>query len=482
MQRFKSFLSEARRNANLPAQARLNALQRLSKWKDANDIHISYTQMKKVGFNPKSKFVDTPLAVYAYPLKSIWNDLQTEGVRNVRFAANTSKFIVVLKERGNGMLDVAKYTKSMLEIDLKKIKSMVGEEAFSTANERMEKYGANKTLPYRYLQTFLYSLMASGAIKKRSSAGWAANISKTMIDLGYSGFSDRTGTGQIHPAEEIQTFFLTPKSYEVVDVIEIKEIDVKDERVRDMADYLKKNAASMTDDEIIEIVTKDISLAKYMGPPRVEVLKAILKGGSQPERWTPKQHRNDDPDYDGKDYVPAESSIYTTSILFNYNKLPEEFLSWALKNKPAGIVSWMKNKKHKPTEDFVKKHIEYDIDLLQFVPTVNKQLANAVIKVYGAEKSISRLSQKMSENDFISLFLPLEIDISKVFSYDEKVAKLLYKKILSKKNPTDDDIMQIGGYINKGNKTPPMDVINGLKAKFPDFDFTLVGGWGFWKR
>jgi hypothetical protein len=238
----------------------------------------------------------------------------------------------------------------------------------------------------------------------------------------------------------------------------------------------------MTDDEIIEIVTKNISLAKYMGTPRVKVLKAVLNKGTQPERWTSKQHRIDDPDYDGKDYVPAESSIYTTSILYNYSKLPEEFLSWALKNKPAGIMNWMKNKKYKPTEDFIKKHIEYDIELLQFIPTVNKQLANTVIKFYGPERSISKLSSKMSDNDFVSVFLPLEIDLSKIFFYDEKIAKLFYKKLLAKKNPSDSDIMALGGFINKGNKTPPMDIINGLKSKFPDFDFTQIGGWTFWKR
>lgn len=113
----------------------------------------------------------------------------------------------------------------------------------------------------------------------------------------------------------------------MIDIIEIKDIDVKDERVRDMADYLKKNASKLSDDEIIKIVWKDFTLAKYMGPPRTEVLKVFMDK-KQAERWKSKQSRNDDPDYDGSDYVPAESPEHGARMIFNYKKLPEEFLEW----------------------------------------------------------------------------------------------------------------------------------------------------------
>lgn len=27
-----------------------------------------------------------------------------------------------------------------------------------------------------------------------------------------------------------------------------------------------------------------------------------------------------------------------------------------------------------------------------------------------------------------------------------------------------------------------MDLVNALKSKFPDFDFTTIGRWDYWKR
>lgn len=482
MKSFKSFLNEARRNADLKVQERLNALQRLEKWSSSPDVHISYTAINKIGINPKSKFPDTPLAVYAYPLKEIWEDIKSEGVRNVRFAANTSKFIFVLKERGQRLKDVSDYTKANLQADLKKIQSMVPAEAFSKAMERAEKMGGmGATQPYHFLQVFVYLITTHLPSKKN-----IAKMSDILLKLGYSGFSDRKGTGQIHSAEEIQSFFLTPKSYEVVDVIELKDIDVKDERVRDMADYLKKNATKLSDDEIIKIVLKDLSLAKYMGPPRTEVLK-VLVDKKQEERWTSKQHKSDDPDYDGKDYIPAEKPMYGSQVLFFYKKLPDDFLQWGLNNQDKSVsrsvLNWMKRQNQKPSDSYILANIKNDTSLLDFMPTIGKELAKEYVKHHGYQYGLDKLAGKMTEKDFMDLLASIpNFDMSSSFTYHPWIAKFLYNRLMKMKSPTDSDVSKVGLYINKGNKNPPMDLINGLKAKFPDFDFTQVGGWGFWKR
>lgn len=484
MRSFKSFLNEARKNANLKAQERLNALDTLAKWSTSPDIHISYTAINKIGVNPKSKFMDTPLAVYAYPLKEIWNDIQREGVRNVKFAANTSKFIFVLKERGQKLKDVSDYTRANLETDLKKIRGMVDAEVYDKAMENVTATASvNKNLPYRYLQYFLYQVAVKS---KKNIAAIAATISSMLSQLGYVGFSDRKGTGQIHQAEEIQSFFLTPKAYEVVDVIEIRNLDVKDAEIRDMANYLKKNASNLSDDEIIKIVGKDFSLAKYMGPPRPEVLKVFLDK-TQAERWKSKQTKNDDPDYDGSDYVPAENPIHGTQMLFNYDKLPESLLSWGLshpdKTVSNAFIHWMKSKKYKPSDSFVAANIKNNAGLINFLPVISKSVAKEFIKYHGYQYTLGDLSGKMSENDLLDVLGSINnFDVSSIFSYYPVVAKFLYNQLMKNKNRTDDDIARVGLYINKGNKNPPMDLINGLKAKFPDFDFTQVGGWGFWKR
>jgi hypothetical protein len=484
MRSFKSFLSEARRNANLQAQERSNAINSLVKWASSPDIHISYTTIRKIGVNPKSKFVDTPLAVYAYPLKEIWSDIQSEGVRNVRFAANTSKFIFVLKERGQKLKDVSDYTKSNLAADLKKIREFVSADVYAKTVKAFSKTGGSENYaPYRHLQYFIYRISSTNS---KTVAGTAATMSSILLRLGYSGFTDRRGTGQIHPAEEIQTFFLTPKAYDVVDVVEIKDIDVKDERVRDMAEYLKKNASKLTDDEIIKIVWKDFTLAKYMGTPRPEVLKVFMDK-KQAERWKSKQSRSDDPYYDGNDYVPAESTVRGTQILYNYNKLPEDFLSWGISH-PDRMVStafynWMKSKKYKASELFILSNIKHNDRLLEFLPSLSKSVAKEFIKNHGYEYNLGEISGKMSENDFFDLLNNIKnFDVSSIFTYYEPVAKFLYKKLMDKKNPSTNDIAIVASYIQKGHKNPSMDLINGLKVKFPDYDFTQIGGWGFWKK
>jgi hypothetical protein len=485
MKSFKFFLSEGRKNAKLKVQQRLNTLQTLEKWSSSPDIHISYTAMRKIGVNPKSKFMDTPLAVYAYPLKEIWADIQNEGVRNVKFAANTSKFIYVLKERGQKLKDVSDYTKSNLTSDLAKIRGLVSDEVYSKALEDFQKtVGSENFPPYRHLQYFIYRI--ASASNKRSIAGIAATMSSILSQLGYSGFSDRKGTGQIHPAEEIQTYFLSPKAYEVVDVIEIKDIDTKDVEIRDMSDYLKKNASKLSNDDIIKIVWKDFSLARYMGTPRTEVLKVFMDK-NQAERWKSKQSRSDDPDYDGKDYIAAENPMQGTEMLFYYDKLPEDLLSWGVSH-PNTMVSnsfihWMKVKKYKPSDSFVAANIKHNAGLIKLLPTVSKAVAKAVIKHHGYQYTISDLSAKMSEKDIIDILGGIQnFDVSSIFNYHEPVAKFLYNQLMKNKNPSDNDIDIVASYIQKSGRNPQMDLINGLKTKFPNYDFTQIGGWAFWKR
>lgn len=484
MRSFKSFLNEARRNASLKAQERMNALDTLAKWASSPDVHISYTAIRKIGVNPKSKFMDTPLAVYAYPLKEIWSDIQREGVRNVQFAANTSKFIYVLKERGQKLKDVSDYTKANLEADLKKIRGMVSAEVYDNAmSSIIATSSVNKNLPYRYLQSFIYQVALKS---KKTISGTAATISSILSQLGYVGFSDRSGTGQIHPAEEIQSFFLTPKAYEVVDIIEIKDLDVKDAEIRDMADYLKKNASKLSDDEIIKIVWKDFSLARYMGSPRTEVLKVFMDK-TQAERWKSKQNKNDDPDYDGKDYVAAENTMYGSQILFYYDKLPEDLLSWGVSHPDIMVsnsfIHWMKVKRYKPSDSFVAANIKNNAGLINLLPTVSKAVAKAVIKYHGYQYTIGDLSAKMSEKDIIDVLGGIQnFDVSSIFNYHEPVAKFLYNQLMKNKNPSDSEIAIVASYIQKGSKNPQMDLINGLKAKFPDYDFTQIGRWDFWKR
>jgi len=474
---FRHFIQEARRNSHLRVQRRINALQRLKKWSKDSKIHISYTSIRKIGINPRSKFPDTPVAVYAYPLKEIWNDIKSEGIRNVRFAANTSKFIFVLQETGRGLQDVSSYTKRNLTTDLQKIRSMVPEDVYIKAEKAVEEIHRTKYTPYKHLHYMLYSISNT---RRKSTA----DMSNILSKLGYVGFSDRKGTGQIHKSEEIQSYFLSPKAYKIVDVIEIKDIDIKDEDVRDMADYLRKNASKLSDDEIIKILWKDFSLIRYVYPPRTEVLKVFVDK-KQAERWKSKQHFNDDPDYDGSDYSPAELSDTGLSMVFRYKKLPDDFLEWGVKHSDRRIssafITWMTKNRYKPSDMFIKNIIKHNPHILELLTNVSKEIAKELIKHHGYIDHIGLLSKKMKESDLFDVLGEIRnFDPFNTFSKYEPVAKFLYKRLLDKRNPSDNEIEKVASYAQ--GRFPFMDIVNGLKQNFPDFDFTQVGRWDYWKR
>ena len=487
MLRFKSFIiSEARRNPNHPAQRKLNALEILKKYKDDPDVHISYTKMNKIGINPKSTFPDTPLAVYTYPLKQVWSDLESEGVANVPFAASDAKYIFILKERSKSLIDVSAYSRSDLIKDLKKISLMISEETYNKSISLAEKYtGENlKSVKnnFTFLRMFLYS-----ASNKHLAGSF---MSKILMELGYSGFSDRNGRGEIHPAEPIQSFFMSSRYYKVLESIDLNSLDFKDMNRRDKAEFIKKNASKMSDEELIDYIRDDVELLKFAGAPRTEVLKFAV-GNNRDEIWKSKQTKPevdpDDPETSGELYSPGENFYKGTGVLHFYKKLPDDFIIWAMKSGLGyAIANWTKIKKYKFSNDLLDKLLPinpyFTINLYSDVSVKTAK------KYYEFDKNISALVGVMSEKN-LKDFLSTLNDYDTPNSYNKIVAEDLYKKLMKKKSPAEDDIIATAAYIQRigpiarnNSSLLPMNLINGLKDNFPDFDFRIVGSWDFWKR
>lgn len=61
----------ARRNPEL--NKKISIIDQLSPYKDDPSYFISFTDINKIGLNPSTTY-DTPLGIYTYPLKEIWND------------------------------------------------------------------------------------------------------------------------------------------------------------------------------------------------------------------------------------------------------------------------------------------------------------------------------------------------------------------------------------------------------------------------
>lgn len=486
MLRFKQFILEARKNADNPAQRKLNALEILEKHKDNPNAHISYTTINKIGINPKSKFPDTPLGVYAYPLKQVWNDLESEGVSNVPFAASSAKYVFVLEEKSKPIVDVSDYKRSDLKRDMQKISDTMSDETYEKSlavTETMLNTKLNKTKdPFLFLRIFLY----------KSSGKHLAGpfMSKTLLELGYSGFSDRKGKGYIHSAEPVQSFFMSSRYYRVLEVIDLKSLDFKDMDRRERTNFIKQNAKKMSDSELLDAIKDDIELLKYAGPPRTEVLKTVM-GMKRDEIWKSKQTKpvENDNEFETSSsmYSPGEGFFDGNYVLKFYKKLPEEFIEWGLKSGNAWhIKSWAKNVKYKFKKSMLDRLLkDYSDSVIDLYDEVD---ANTAKIYYEKNKNVSALSGVMSETEYAKFLSSID-NYELPFRYNKIVANDLYKKLLKKSNPTEDDIFYVAGYVQSsaplarsGSAEVPMDIVDGLKSKFPEVDFRMIGAWDFWKR
>ena len=71
MKSYKLFLSEKRSNPD--KNPKLSAYDYLEQYKDDPDVYISFTDISKIGINPRSDF-NTPNGIYTYPLREMWKD------------------------------------------------------------------------------------------------------------------------------------------------------------------------------------------------------------------------------------------------------------------------------------------------------------------------------------------------------------------------------------------------------------------------
>jgi hypothetical protein len=493
MLRFKIFLDEARKNSKHLAQQKKNAIEILSKYKDDDTIHISYTQVNKVGINPKSRFSDTPIGVYAYPLKEIWEDIHKEGVGNVWFAASNAKYIFILKEKVKSLFDVKNYTTILLEKELKKIYKLSYidydrfENVVSNANKN---YQSVKTkTPFAFL---IFILQEYGKTINRSTP--QVFMSKVFRDLKYSGFVDRSGLGAIHVSEPIQSVFLSPKYYEVVERIDLSKIDFKGDDRRDIPNVLKRNANKMTDDEIFDMIENDISLIRYVGKPRTGLLKKVAMAYNN-EIWKSNQTI---PDFfqrsqidgpaasDLDDYKPAERENRGIQVILGtYNKLPIDFIEWALFHQNHSIYNSMALWIKKNNVNIPKRILDKLLKEKSIALTLYKSISNKEAKLAwenhgsGFSNILNDIQGKMTNKDFIKFIDNENITKHDGLNYNPPVAKQIYQNLLDTKAPYDEMRRFVDQYL--GNElrfhridSITNDMLQDIKTRFDWAEYTSL--------
>lgn len=186
-------------------ERKMDIIDALSNYKDNPTMFISFVEERKIGINPKSRF-DTPLGIYAYPLKEIWEDL----IQNSIPFASDRPFVYLLKCVDSNVQEISEYTPQQYTNDLESLKRKYSEyfqQKKMVFEEKIEFWEATANIqtPAGHLWNITRNLaILSG---KRSSVIW----NSILRDLGYAGFTDKKGVGLIHGYEPIQAVFFSIK-------------------------------------------------------------------------------------------------------------------------------------------------------------------------------------------------------------------------------------------------------------------------------
>jgi hypothetical protein len=251
-------LLEYRRN-NTPKYAAIDIIR---KYKDLDNVYISFTTIDKLGINPQTPY-NTPIGIYSYPLKTSWEyyGMDRYGVTALPFAADGT-YIWIFEAN---VPDIGKMKKTEFDIAMKKIKALGMKpsdinDAILAANSIWgwdACYGAklwNVT-----------SMFANGNNKK-----WT----KTFLDLGYNGFVDGKVTDIIHENEPVQAVFFTIKAIKILE--KIHNISPKKPEYGKWAVEQKNYFKSLSWEDICHRVKQDPNIVQWLENPTDEQIKELI--------------------------------------------------------------------------------------------------------------------------------------------------------------------------------------------------------------
>lgn len=207
MKTFIQYLLEKRSNPD--KNKKVNPIEQLFKYKDdTKNLYISYTSLKKIGINPRSRY-NTPNGIYTYQLDyALPRILKSNTLTNVPYMGE-QPYVWVIKPTAK-VLVLTEYDN--FQEDVEKIRNH-----FKDKIPNLEMMITNST-NHPHVRTN----------NKQASSIWdltynlAGNPNRWNYllrnVLGYSIIRD-DGMGLIHPSEPSQTVFLSKTSFTVVEKI-----------------------------------------------------------------------------------------------------------------------------------------------------------------------------------------------------------------------------------------------------------------------
>lgn len=169
MIKFKDVLNgilEARRNPE--KNPKISIVQALEPYKNDPDIYISFTEVDKIGINPKSSF-NTPNGIYTYPLKEIWKHVEND---TIPFGDDRRFCWIIKRNKGNFVNDLSKdYKDSDYKKDIKKIEKMLS---------GLKEFGENRHKSLETLEEAMEDLLeeVNKATKFKIPSGYFWNLTR----------------------------------------------------------------------------------------------------------------------------------------------------------------------------------------------------------------------------------------------------------------------------------------------------------------
>jgi 8-oxo-dGTP diphosphatase len=295
-------LKELRKNPL--SNPKVSAIKSLEKYKDDDNYFITFTNIEKVGINPKSPF-STPAGLYAYKLKDVYDELVE---KNYLFGVDRPN-INVIELKSNRVFDLSNYTNR--DKDLQKI-SRIYETDFRKPFEEVvaefEKV-ESKLYPIDTDAKYVYGLMSHIANKKSM-----IYFNVMLRKIGYEVVIDQTGT--VHLLQPSQALFLVPSAYKVVDKIINKNYDRNDAN-QVPTTYRHKGVNPTVDNVLLRKVGSSYELLLIKRGGKTEYGKWALPGGfidtgaKRGEEW---QSGRETPQQAAIRELHEETGIYAASL------------------------------------------------------------------------------------------------------------------------------------------------------------------------
>ena len=269
-------LLEKRKN---PEQnPKISTYEALKPFFKEENIFVSFTDLDKLGINPQSDY-NTPIGIYSYPLKQMYEKNQKEWNIHKKvffpFASNRP-YIWVFKPKSNtNIMELSEYSSKDFDRDINKLQKM-GYNVDKYIDKMKSEAKHNSPAGFFWYITMSIIKENYDSFKQRTIK-WNA----LFRELGYDGFTDKTGMGIIHESEPMQAVFFKKDVVEIIDKVLNK--------------YYGKDVESELKNEIKNIKTsKDIDnyLKKYGdfigemdGRKKSELEKIVISHGNPELYW-----------------------------------------------------------------------------------------------------------------------------------------------------------------------------------------------------